>query len=69
MGKIYYTCDKRSCGINHECGECFHTTDIEHAVKFEKTKNGDFIERPRYKPGTVKELTEPGKRVDINDLP
>jgi rubrerythrin len=38
---IYYLCDRKKCGENHNCYVCNHTTDIRHAVNF------DLVESPR----------------------
>ena len=51
--KIFYLCDgKREKCKKTRCykngGECRHTTDINHALKFERKgsdKNGDFYEK------------------------
>lgn len=53
MEKIFYLCDgerenckKRNCYKNG--GDCRHTTDISHAMNFErrgKCKNGSFYEK------------------------
>lgn len=41
-GKVLYLCDRRRC-LN--CGpECFHTTDITHAVNYESDGQGGFWE-------------------------
>ena len=33
---ILYLCDGQACGPNHICNECKHTSDITHAMNFEK---------------------------------
>lgn len=33
---ILYLCDGQACGPNHICNECKHTSDVTHAMNFEK---------------------------------
>lgn len=33
---VLYLCDKSKCTDAHQCGECIHTTDVEHAANFRK---------------------------------
>ena len=33
---ILYLCDGKACGPNHICNACKHTSDVTHAVNFEK---------------------------------
>lgn len=33
---VLYLCDKSKCPDAHQCGECIHTTDVEHAANFRK---------------------------------
>lgn len=43
MNNVLYLCDKKGCYGLTECpgeGYCEHTTDIEHAVNFEKRDAG-----------------------------
>lgn len=42
---IVYLCDGKACGNDHECMECKHTSDISHAVNFEKLDNNHWIEK------------------------
>lgn len=46
---IYYLCDRKKCGKNHNCYACNHTTDIRHAVNFDLVElpRSAFIERAR----------------------
>jgi hypothetical protein len=41
---VLYLCDKKAC---EKCNsiDCRHTTDIEHAVSFEKGPNGYYVEK------------------------
>ena len=32
---VLYLCDGKACGPNHDCYDCKHTTDINHAKNFE----------------------------------
>lgn len=42
QGKVLYLCDRRKCP---NCGpECFHTTDITHAVNYVSDGCGGFVE-------------------------
>lgn len=48
MATIYYICDRKACGEKHDCGECRHTSQIEHAVNFAQRHNkntGKFFEK------------------------
>ncbi len=38
---VVYLCDGKACGSDHECMECKHTSDISHAVNFEKIGGAD----------------------------
>lgn len=44
---IVYECDKQECegGCNNQ--DCFHTTDIDHAVNFEKLSDDKYMEKRR----------------------
>ena len=50
---IVYLCDGKACGDNHECMECKHTTDISHAVNFEKLDNNHWFEKEQQVPKNV----------------
>ena len=42
-GKIFYYCDRRKCDkCNNE--NCDHTSDITHALNFEKDECGNYVE-------------------------
>ena len=45
--EIAYECDKDECenGCNNQ--DCFHTTDIDHAVNFNKLCDGKYMEKRR----------------------
>ncbi len=67
--EIYYKCDGKACGENHDCGECKRTSKIEHAVNFEKVQH---IYREKY--SEDEKIKEPDHIEDtagltINDLP
>lgn len=43
MGNILYICDRKRCNpCDNE--KCVYTTDIEHAINFQKAKDGDYWE-------------------------
>lgn len=46
---IFYLCDRKKCGENHNCYLCNHTTDIRHAVNFDLVDfpRSAFVERAR----------------------
>lgn len=50
---IVYLCDGKACGDNHECMECKHTSDISHAVNFEKLDNNHWFEKEQQVPKDV----------------
>lgn len=50
---IVYLCDGRACGDNHECMECKHTSDISHAVNFEKLDNSHWLEKEQQTPKNI----------------
>lgn len=33
---VLYLCDKSNCPDAHQCGECIHTSNVEHAANFRK---------------------------------
>lgn len=45
MSKTFYTCDKKACGKDYNCGPCEHTSKAEHAINFEKQGNHFFEKR------------------------
>lgn len=50
---IVYLCDGKACGDNHECMECKHTSNISHAVNFEKLDNSHWLEKEQQTPKNV----------------
>lgn len=46
---IFYLCDRKKCGENHNCYLCNHTTDIRHAANFDLVEfpRSAFVERAR----------------------
>ncbi len=43
MNDVFYICDRQRC---EECfSECKRTTDITHAINFERLSNGKYIEK------------------------
>lgn len=46
MDRVLYLCDRRACQI---CNKdiCSYTSDIRHAVNFEKFADGDYREKER----------------------
>lgn len=50
---IVYLCDGKACGDNHECMECKHTSDISHAVNFEKLDDSHWLEKEKQAPKDV----------------
>lgn len=63
--KIFYLCDGKACGENHNCGECSHTTDVTHAKNFKYDGLGGYWEQPTI---TVKDI-EPLINEIIKILP
>ena len=66
---VFYKCDRKACGENHDCGECRRTHRIEHAVNFEK-KQHIYIEKysedeKRKEPDCIEDTDG----LTINDLP
>lgn len=43
--KILYLCDGEKCGPDHDCLECKHTKDINHARNFKRDVTGAFWEK------------------------
>lgn len=43
--KILYLCDGEKCGPDHDCLECKHTKDINHARNFKRDDTGAFWEK------------------------
>lgn len=41
---VAYLCDGIACGYEHNCGECRHTTDINHAVNFTQVSPEKWME-------------------------
>lgn len=53
MNRVLYICDRKRCNpCNNEL--CRHTTDIDHAVTFQKDKEGNYWE-----------CNEPGRPAEI----
>lgn len=42
---VAYLCDQHACGIDADCLECHHTTNVEHAKNFKKLGNGKYMEK------------------------
>lgn len=63
--KILFLCDGEKCGPDHECLECKHTKDINHARNFKRDDTGAFWEKyeetsvSKIKPKTIKSNQEP----------
>lgn len=50
MSYVLYLCDHKACDNARYCGTtCNHTTDIEHAVNFEKFGEGKYTEKDQSK--------------------
>lgn len=50
MNNVLYLCDKKGCCGLNDCpgdGYCEHTTDIEHAVNFEKMDDESYWEKKK----------------------
>lgn len=45
--KIFYLCDGKKCGENHDCKECKHTSDVTHALNFKYDGFGGYLEQPK----------------------
>lgn len=43
--KILYLCDGEKCGPDHNCLDCHHTKDINHARNFKRDYAGTFWEK------------------------
>lgn len=42
--EVAYLCDSKACGMDADCSECRHTTDISHAKNFKKLTEGKYME-------------------------
>lgn len=41
---VVYLCDGMACGYGNNCGDCRHTSDINHAVNFTQVSPGKWME-------------------------
>lgn len=74
MPNVLYLCDKKGCYGQSECpgeGYCDHTTDIEHAVNFEKREAGhagiQYWEKEKEQPKSNDIKVEGEEEQDDND--
>ncbi len=67
--EIYYKCDGKACGENHDCGPCKRTGKIEHAVNFEKRQRVYVEKYSEDEKEKQPDCTEDTAGLTINDLP
>lgn len=60
---IAYICDGKACGEDCTFPKCQHTTDINHALNFEKLDEGTFMETIEF---TFTDTSEDKKQVIEN---